>query len=343
MASRPASATSRRSASRRPMRADSSRTSSSATPSASGAPLDARDGARDAAAARQHARPRPERLPAGVVERLLDFLRLGVHPVVPEQGSVGASGDLAPLAHLALPLIGRGEAEVDGERHVGRGGARERRPGAARAGGQGGPGAAQRHAADDARRRARRSSTPSALPGTASVIAAMTMEALLGTDVAFAAAYHAARPHPGQGRVAAELRHLLRDSELHASRTTATRTRSRIRTRCAACRRSTAPSRDALDYARGVLEIEINCATDNPLVFPDGADVDPDAVATGGGTGHLRRQLPRPAGGARDGLRRRSRWPSWARSRERRTALLIDGRLSGLPPFLAAEPASTAA
>jgi len=50
-----------------------------------------------------------------IVERLLDFLRLGIHPRVPEQGSVGASGDLAPLAHLALPLIGRGQAEVDGE------------------------------------------------------------------------------------------------------------------------------------------------------------------------------------------------------------------------------------
>ena len=58
-----------------------------------------------------------------IVERLLDFLRLGIHPLVPEQGSVGASGDLAPLAHLALPLIGRGHAEVDGEVVDRRGGA----------------------------------------------------------------------------------------------------------------------------------------------------------------------------------------------------------------------------
>ena len=96
-----------------------------------------------------------------LVERLLDFLRLGLHPSVPEQGSVGASGDLAPLAHLALPIIGRGSAEVGGERlercrRAGRG-----RPRAAPAGSQGGPRAAQRHAADERHRSARWCSTRS--------------------------------------------------------------------------------------------------------------------------------------------------------------------------------------
>ena len=77
---------------------------------------------------------------------------------------------------------------------------------------------------------------------TASVAAAMSVEALLGTDVAFAAAYQLARPHPGQIAVAAELRHLLRDSGLQAAPPRVTPTRSRTRTRCAACRRSTARS-----------------------------------------------------------------------------------------------------
>ena len=79
-----------------------------------------------------------------VAERLLDFLRLGIHPVVPAQGSVGASGDLAPLAHLALPLIGRGQVELDGHVDAGADRAARDRPGAAAA---------------RARRRASRSST----------------------------------------------------------------------------------------------------------------------------------------------------------------------------------------
>ena len=79
------------------------------------------------------------------------------------------------------------------------------------------------------------------LARTASVAAAMSVEALLGTDVAFAAAYQFARPHPGQIAVAAELRHLLRDSGLQTGHQ-ASPTRSRTRTRCAVCRRSTAPS-----------------------------------------------------------------------------------------------------
>jgi len=148
-----------------------------------------------------------------LVERLLDFLRLGLHPIVPEQGSVGASGDLAPLAHLAAPLIGRGEAEFAGERLDGaaalaRAGLEplrlEAKEGLALLNGTQQMSAVGALLVLDAQR----------LAATASVIAAMSVEALLGTDVAFAAAYHAARPHPGQTRVAAELRHLLRDSAL---------------------------------------------------------------------------------------------------------------------------------
>ena len=148
-----------------------------------------------------------------VVERLLAFLRLGLHPCVPEQGSVGASGDLAPLAHLASPLLGRGRAELDGEildgasalARVGLAPLRlEAKEGLALLNGtqlMTGIGALLVHDADR-------------LARTASIIAAMSVEALQGTDVAFSAAYQAARPHAGQSQVAAELRALLADSEL---------------------------------------------------------------------------------------------------------------------------------
>ena len=266
-----------------------------------------------------------------LVERLLDFLRLGVHPVVPEQGSVGASGDLAPLAHLSAPIIGRGEAEVAGERLQG-GAALERvglaplrleaKEGLALLNGTQQMSAIGALTLLDADRLAR----------SASVIAAMSVEALLGTDVAFTAAYHAARPHRGQGRVAAELRHLLRDSELQrAHHGQAHKVQDAYSLRCAP--QVHGASRDALDYARGVVEIEINSATDNPLVFPDGSGADPAALATGRGMvisgGNFHGQ---PVALAMDfaGLA----IAELGSISERRTALLIDGRLSGLPPFL---------
>jgi histidine ammonia-lyase len=270
-----------------------------------------------------------------LVERLLDFLRLGIHPVVPRQGSVGASGDLAPLAHLALPLLGRGEADWQGRR----------RPAAE---------ILREAALDPLELEAKEGlallngtqlmSAIGALTvlgairlvGTASVVAAMSVEALLGTDVAFSAAYHEARPHRGQGRVAAELRHLLRDSGLqHAHHTLPHKVQDPYSLRCTP--QVHGASRDALNYIRGVLEVEINSATDNPLVFPDGADVDPDAVGTGGGHvisgGNFHGQ---PVAIAMD-------FAALAIAElgsisERRTALLIDGRLSGLPAFLADEP-----
>ena len=119
--------------------------------------------------------------------------------------------------------------------------------------------------------------------------------------------------------------------------TTATPTVSRTPTRCAACRRSTAPPCDSLRHARGVLEIEINSATDNPLVFPAGSDADPGALATGGGLvisgGNFHGQ---PVALVMD-------FAALAIAElgsisERRTALLIDGHRSGLPPFLAENP-----
>jgi len=266
-----------------------------------------------------------------LVERLLDFLRLGLHPIVPEKGSVGASGDLAPLAHLAAPLIGRGEAEIGGERLAGaaalaRAGLEplhlEAKEGLALLNGTQQMSAVGALLVLDAQR----------LVATASVIAAMSVEALLGTDVAFAAAYHAARPHPGQTRVAAELRHLLRDSALqHAHHGEAHKVQDPYSLRCVP--QVHGASRDAFGYARRVVEIEINSATDNPLVFPTGSDADPGALATGGGMvisgGNFHGQ---PVAIAMDFAK--IAIAELGSISERRTALLIDGRLSGLPPFL---------
>jgi histidine ammonia-lyase len=269
-----------------------------------------------------------------LVERLLDLLRLGIHPLVPEQGSVGASGDLAPLAHLALPILGRGWADADGERLSGgealsRHGleplALEAKEGLALLNGTQQMTAIGALLLRDAER----------LLATASVAAAMSTEALLGTDVAFAAAYHGARPHPGQGRVAAQLRHLLRDSELQRSHHHLPhKVQDPYSIRCVP--QVHGATADALDFAGGVVTVEINSATDNPLIFPDGAGVDPEAAATGGGRvvsgGNFHGQ---PVALAMDFAA--IAIAELGSISERRIAQLIDGRASGLPAFLVAE------
>lgn len=266
-----------------------------------------------------------------IVERLLDLLREGIHPQVPEQGSVGASGDLAPLAHLALPLIGRGRVELAGEVMPADEALRRRGIGPLRLSAKEGlallNGTQQMTAVGalallDAER----------LLATASVSAALTTEALLGTDVAFAAAYQEARPHPGQARVAAQLRHLLRDSELMRSHHAHPhKVQDPYSIRCVPQVHGAVA--DALAYVRGVLEIEINSATDNPLVFPGGGDVDPSAAATGGGRvisgGNFHGQ---PIALAMDMLA--IGVAELGSIAERRIAQLIDGRSSGLPAFL---------
>jgi histidine ammonia-lyase len=271
-----------------------------------------------------------------LVDRLLDFLRLGVHPVVPEQGSVGASGDLAPLAHLALPLIGRGRVELAGQpmpalvalREVGLEPlVLEAKEGLALLNGtqlMSGIGALLLADADR-------------LTRTASVAAALSVEALLGTDVAFAAPYQLARPHPGQIAVAAELRHLLRDSTLQARhKGDAHKIQDPYSLRCVP--QVHGAVRDALDYLRRVLDIEMNSATDNPLVFPEGGVVDEAALATGGGLvisgGNFHGE---PIAFALDFAK--IALAELGSISERRTALLLDERLNGgLPAFLA--PAS---
>jgi histidine ammonia-lyase len=269
-----------------------------------------------------------------LVDRLLDFLRLGIHPVVPEQGSVGASGDLAPLAHLALPLIGRGQVEFGGAvvpamlalREAGLEplilGAKE---GLALLNGTQMMSAIGALLLADADRLAR----------TASVVAAMSVEALLGTDVAFAAAYQLARPHSGQVTVAAELRHLLRDSALQTGHHGhAHKVQDPYSLRCVP--QVHGAVRDTLDHLRRVLDIELNSATDNPLVFPGGGVADEETIATGGGRvisgGNFHGE---PIALALDFAK--IALAELGSISERRTALLVDPHLNGgLPPFLAA-------
>ncbi|TMF41298.1 MAG: histidine ammonia-lyase [Chloroflexi bacterium] len=271
-----------------------------------------------------------------IVDQLLEFLRRGVQPVVPAQGSVGASGDLAPLAHLALPLIGRGHVELAGHdvpalvalREVGLEpltlGPKE---GLALLNGTQLMSALGALLLADADRLVR----------TASTVAAMSVEALLGTDVAFASAYQLARPHPGQIEVAAELRHLLRDSSLQtAHKSTGHKVQDPYSLRCVP--QVHGAVRDTLDHLRRVLDIEMNSATDNPLVFPEGGVAARDALATGGGRvisgGNFHGE---PIALALDFAK--IAIAELGSISERRTALLLDPHLNGgLPAFLA--PAS---
>ena len=172
---------------------------------------------------------------------------------------------------------------------------------------------------------------------TASTVAAMSVEALLGTDVAFSAAYQLARPHPGQIAVAAELRALLRDSGLQASHHGSPhKVQDPYSLRCIP--QVHGAVRDALGYLRGVLDIELNSATDNPLVFPGGGVADASAIATGGGLvisgGNFHGE---PIALALDFAK--LALAELGSISERRTALLLDPHLNGgLPAFLA--PAS---
>ena len=267
-----------------------------------------------------------------LVDALLALLDAGIHPVVPEQGSVGASGDLAPLAHLGLPLIGRGEVEFGGQRLPALLALKEAgleplvlepKEGLALLNGTQMMSAVGALLLADADR----------LTRTATVAAAMSVEALLGTDVAFAAPYQLARPHPGQVTVAAELRHLLRDSTIqtgHHGRQH--KVQDPYSLRCVP--QVHGAVRDALDYLRRVLDVELNSATDNPLVFPGGAIVDPATVATGGGQvisgGNFHGE---PVALALDFAK--LALAELGSISERRIALLLDHRLNGgLPPFL---------
>jgi histidine ammonia-lyase len=206
-----------------------------------------------------------------VIEKLLELLDRGVTPVIPEKGSVGASGDLAPLAHLAQTTIGEGEAFFNSERMASADALRQARieplqlevkEGIALLNGTQAMAAVGGLAIHRAERVAR----------IADVAGAMTLEALKGTPVAFDERIHAARPHRGQNEVARHLRELLRDSQIRESHVdNDPRVQDAYSLRCMPQVHGTV--RDALAHAREIVEIETGSATDNPLVFVDTGEV----------------------------------------------------------------------
>jgi histidine ammonia-lyase len=206
-----------------------------------------------------------------VIEALCELNNRGVVPVIPEKGSVGASGDLAPLAHLALTLIGEGEAFYKGERMSSGEALRkaelrpvvlEAKEGLALLNGTQAMHAVGGLALFRAKRLAR----------VADVAGAMTLEALKGTPTAFEARIQDARPHPGQQAVAKHLRHLLRESEIRQSHlANDPRVQDAYSLRCMP--QVHGAVRGALDHCEKVLEIESASATDNPLVFAESGDV----------------------------------------------------------------------
>lgn len=203
---------------------------------------------------------------AEVVELLIELLNRGVCPRVPSQGSVGASGDLAPLAHLALVLVGEGEARLNGE--MMRGGEALKRVGlkpvalAAKEGlalinGTQFMTAIGALALLDLRELCR----------IADVAGAMSLEALLGSEKPFDARLQAMRAHPGQATVAKNLRAILHGSEIISSHVNCSKVQDPYSLRCMP--QVHGASRDALGYAWRVIETEMNAVTDNPTVFLD--------------------------------------------------------------------------
>ncbi len=205
-----------------------------------------------------------------VLETLVGMLNANVLPVIPSKGSVGASGDLAPLAHLALGAIGEGWVVFEGERMPAAEGfakagleplVLEAKEGIALLNGT------QGMAAVGALALAR----AEALARAADVIGAMSLEALKGTPAAFDARIHAARAHDGQRAVAAHMLELLEGSEIRESHLDCERVQDAYSLRCIP--QVHGAVRDACAHARRVLEVEFNSATDNPLVFPDTGEV----------------------------------------------------------------------
>ena len=203
-----------------------------------------------------------------LAELLLGMLNAGLHPPIPEQGSVGASGDLAPLAHLALSMIGEGELRKNGRAGDAAALLREHRlepavlapkEGLVLINGTQAHTASAALAIVDAHR----------LWKTAHIAGAMTLEALLGTPVAFDERIQAVRGQLGQAASAAVLRELLADSEIREShRFGDPRVQDPYSLRCIP--QVYGPVLDAIDFAASIVSRELNAATDNPLVFENG-------------------------------------------------------------------------
>ena len=203
---------------------------------------------------------------ARTLEALLNH---GITPVVPEYGSLGCSGDLAPLSHVAVVLIGEGTARLDGQLRSAADALREKgiepvtlaeKEGLALINGTDGMLGMLALASHDL----------DLLLKTADLTAAMSVEALLGTDRVFAADLQALRPHPGQAEAARHMRQLLDGSAIMESHRTpdCNRVQDAYSLRCSP--QVNGAARDTLDHARRVAERELAAAIDNPVVLPDG-------------------------------------------------------------------------
>jgi histidine ammonia-lyase len=252
-----------------------------------------------------------------LVDHALAVFNAGVVPVLPAQGSVGASGDLAPLAHMALVLIGEGEAwvgdeVVSGAQALAAAGVSPLtlgpKEGLALLNGTQVSTALLVKAALGARN----------LADVADLACATTLEAHRGTPRAFDPRIHELRGHPGQLEVAAHLRQILQGSEIIPSHADCDRVQDNYCLRCSP--QVHGASRDALGHVEAVLEREINAVTDNPLVFADG-----DVIS--GGNFHAQ-----PVAIAADLLKIAA--AELGSISERRIELLMNPDVSGLPPFV---------
>ncbi len=263
------------------------------------------------------------------LDTLCEMLNRGVTPVVPSQGSVGASGDLAPLAHIALALVGEGECW--GEKGLGRVASAE---------------ALKKAGIHPVVLEAKEAVSlingtqamlacgtlallaAQVLVDSADVIASLSLDALKGTDAAFDERIHKARPHAGQILTAANLRKLLEGSAIRDSHRECGKVQDAYSLRCIP--QVHGAVRDALAYCRSVFEIEANSAVDNPLVFPKNAkqpDGEGDVISGGNFHGE-------PIAFALDFLA--IALCALAGISERRLERMVNPALSdGLPPFLA--------
>ena len=254
-----------------------------------------------------------------IIESLLALLNAGVLPRVPSRGSVGASGDLAPLAHLALPLLGRGEVRFDdqvlpAERGLEHAGLEalslEPKEGLALINGTQAMSSLLALSVLASRRLVR----------IADLVAAMATDALRGTDAAFDPRLHRLRPHPGQQASAANIWQLMQGSGIREShRQGDVRVQDPYSVRCAP--QVHGAVRDLLDDVERKLAIEMNSVTDNPLIFPEQGDV------VSGGNFH-----GEPMALAADVLA--IGISELGAISERRIEKLTNTAFSGLPPFL---------
>ncbi len=255
------------------------------------------------------------------VNRLAALLNKDICPVIPEQGSVGASGDLAPLAHLSLVLLGMGEAFYNGERIPGKEALKragiapvelEAAEGLALINGTQVMTAVGGLAAHDALE----------LSKITDIAAAMSLEVLMGSRTEFDPRIHQVRPHPGQGAAADNMLRLVQNSEIITSHKDCRRIQDAYTLRCSP--QVHGASRDAVDYTAGVLETEMNSSTNNPLIFAESEEF------LLGGNFH-----GQPVALALDFLC--MALSELANISERRVERLVNPMLSGLPAFLVSD------